>query len=98
MTCGRCSRVGEPVAGEHERLGQLIGEFSVEMLTKLRRKADCGWEGWDSPKETLRLKQRLAIHLVRALDGDSEQWIDVAAFVAFLWWIEQRQSDRTDGQ
>ena len=70
---------------EKAALRTLVKDFSAEMREKLLAKADQGWVGWDHPNYRLDLEQKLFAHVLRALRGDSRQWVDVANFAAFLW-------------
>lgn len=81
--------------GPNERtmLRQLVREFSSEMREKLLAKADAGWGGWDIKIYKKTLEEKLVHHLVRALKGDAKQWVDVANFAAFLWYLESIKTD-----
>lgn len=76
---------------------QLVREFSREMREKLLVKTGDGWSGWNTEGFQPACREGLAIHLVRALDGDAAQWVDVANFAAFLWWMEARGKEGRGG-
>ncbi len=69
---------------EYDRLTQMVGEVSTEMLLKLHRQASRGYHGWDDPRFRSKLGRMIREHVERASD-DPEQWIDVANFAAMLW-------------
>lgn len=73
--------------GEKTELRNLVRQFSAEQYAKLNRKVDLGWLGWDDPGNRDDFKTRLIEHVVK------EDWVDVANFAAFLWYLDCRRGD-----
>lgn len=63
---------------------KLIELFSAKMLKKLNAKKRQGFSGWQHIELKQKLENDLLLHLKRALQGDSSQWVDVANYAAFL--------------
>jgi hypothetical protein len=61
------------------------------MLKKLDSKQRHGWKGWDAPSLKDNFERRLIDHALRAMQGEKDQWADVANFAAFLDRIESRR-------
>ena len=84
---------------EAERLEKMVDDFAARMLEKLIDKDDEGWSGWSQPNYRKVLEHKLMDHAVRALQGESEQWLDVANFAAFLdYQSRQEDTESSDDQ
>ena len=81
------------MASEEQQIDALVSDFSDAMRRKLHQKRHQDWSGWDDPDERDALIAKLRSHVVRASSSDEipdgKQWIDVANFAAFLWWIDE---------
>jgi len=60
------------------------------MKQKLLSKRSDGMRDWDSPAYRSLLVQRLLLHVAQGME-DGKQWVDVANFAAFLWWMDTGQ-------
>lgn len=61
------------------------------MREKLWKKAQQGYEGWDDtsdPSTLDHMRESLASHVKRYLDGDPKQFVDIANLAALLWFRE----------
>jgi hypothetical protein len=74
--------------GEKSELRKLVRDFSAEMREKLLAKADRGWRGWNATYYREIFRSLLVEHVSK---GD---WVDVANFAAFLWYLDQRAPKR----
>ena len=80
---------------EHNKLCDLVTDFSDRMREKLLEKLDEGWEGWDDADAKMEFEDRLIAHVVSAMRGEEGEWVDVANFAAFLDRIESGVSKPT---
>ena len=74
----------EEIKNAHNQaLNTLITEFALEMESKLNKKVEEGYSGWDEIPISL-LITALENHMNQAKE-DPNQWIDVANFAAMIW-------------
>lgn len=66
-------------------LTNVVDEFRLAMLRRLRAKERAGWSGWGDPSLELDFRNRLIQSFVRG------NWVDVANFAAFLWEFNGRR-------
>lgn len=71
---------------ERDDLAEMVHQFSDAMLSKLLTQQSRGYAGWDDPKFRDNIVGLLIAHVRRAaLDGEQEQWADIANLAAMLW-------------
>jgi len=66
-------------------LAQTTQQFAAKMFYKLASKAEDGWTGWDDAECRAFIEAKLQARVVRLLEGDTSQAIDVANLAMFLW-------------
>ena len=81
-------QVARKIVKERVALADMVKGFSQAMLTKLCEKEKDGWHGWRQIKNEAQFMRRLNEHVMKALD--SGDYVDVANFAAFLWYIRKK--------
>ncbi len=78
--CENCEQINDEII----RLTAMVDQFSKRMKEKLVAKANRRFAGWDCESYRADLERKLFSHAMRGIQGDGNQWLDVANFAAFL--------------
>jgi len=69
----------------------LVAQFGEAMRSKLRKKYEQGYRGWQDTTDPVvleTLRDKLRTHVERYEAGDPKQLVDIGNLTAMLWWHE----------
>ena len=79
---------------EERKISDAVRWFARGTENKMIKKKREGFHGWDDPKMESRIRQNMADHVNRFLQGDETEYDDIANFCAMMERLKCMDKDK----